>query len=336
MGLSGLTIEKRKEDWKMTETENMVNETEGKAKAVKALPEGAIYLQTMPKGKSFEAYGLGDFRILDLAIPAEKAAAMAIMEHVAEMESDPKFGGFELYLDNRLTDADTLNSGSIVFDGKEIGAKDDSALAFISMTYVPQMDEFYAASHERTRRVLQRLLADYVGGITRKHLKLDDDGKLVIKDTIPIDPKDLLSSGARVSSKDAYMWLLLAIAQIKLSAKIKIRTPELRMCLTSSSYAKNSAFRSLEEQGVFMETLTAIRKMLGQTSDPGFMTRTVDVLKKTEAKRADEITAEFIEAWHKSGQIDRIISDRDITEVKKKAAENLSSDERAALETLFG
>ena len=324
----------------MSDTENMENmeatEATASKKAEKPLPEGAIALQTLPKGKAFEVYQLGDYRILDLAIPAEKAAAMAMMEHIAELESDPKLGGFELYLDNRLTEADSLSVGSIVFDGKEIGAKDDSALAFISMTYVPEMNAFYEASHERTRRVLQKLLADFVGGITRKHLKLDDDGKLVIKDTIPIDPKDLLSSGARVSSKDAYIWLLLAIAQIKLSAKIKIRTPELRMCLTSSSYAKNSAFRSLEDQGVFMETLTAIRKMLSQTVDAEFMSRTVEVLKKTEAKRADEITPEFIEAWHKSGQIDRIISDRDITEVKKKAAANLSGDEQAALETLFG
>ena len=32
--------------------------TANEAKAAKALPESAIYLQTMPKGKSFEVYDL--------------------------------------------------------------------------------------------------------------------------------------------------------------------------------------------------------------------------------------------------------------------------------------
>jgi hypothetical protein len=310
--------------------------TAKEAKAAKVLPESAIYLQTMPKGKSFEVYDLGDYRIFDLAIPGEKAAAIASMEHIVMCESDAKLGGYELYLDNRAEDIEALNAGSIVFDGKTLGNKDDAVLAYISITFVPEMDAFYTSAHELTRRRLQKLLAEFVGGITRKHLKVDDDGKLVIKDAIPIDPKDILSTGARVSSKDPYIWLLLAVAQIKLSDKVKIRTAELRMCLTSSNYAKNSAFRSLEETGVFMETLAAVRKMLSQTTDANFMARTVSVLQKTETKRADEITADFIKSWRDSAQVDRIIADRDITEVKRKAAEKITDTEKEALGALFG
>ena len=327
----GETVEAANETANSNNSNDNDNGTNSNATASAAV----VTLQTLPKGKGFESYELGDYRVLDMAIPAERSAALVILEHIVNSESDPQLGGFGLYFDKRLEDVDSIVTGSIAFDGKTVGTKAEQALAMVSATYIPAVDEFYHAAQELTRRALQRMLSGFVSDITRKYLKIDDEGKLVVKDGIPIDPKDLLSFGNRVVSKDPFQWLLLAIAQLKLSQQIKIKTTELRMCLTSSSYARNSAFRSLEESKVFTETLASIRKMLLQTENPEFMEKTVRILKKAESKRADEITAEFITAWRNSQQIDRVIADRDVTDVKRKAAEKLNETEKEALAVLF-
>lgn len=315
------------------------SEGETKRKGPRPLAPTEIELQTLPKGKAFERYDLGDYRSCDMSLPAERDAALMILSHILDMRSSPDYSGFGVYIDPRVSDApEDMNKGSFIFDGKTIKSGDESVLAYVSVAYMPPADDFYKAAHELTRRAVQKLLADYYAGIISRHLAIADDGSLTIKGEIPIDPADILAPTARGSARDPYLWALMAIVDLRLRKQVKIASRDLRLVLTSEAFARNSAYKSLEAQGLFVNALHSVNQLLEKAAtDEATLAKVVEALSAVAPKsHKEEVTPDFIKAWHASSALPTLIANRPIANVKIKAAGSLSDVEKQSLDMLFG
>jgi len=309
-------------------------ETKKEAKKEKVLPKSAILLPTLGPKKS---YDLGDYQTFDMSIRAEREAALAVLSHVVEMTDDAEYGAYALYVDPRISDGkpEEIEAGSIIFDGKTVKSGDESVLAFVNVSYMPPVDEFYKSAHELTRRTVQNLMADFYAKIVAKHLAINEDGELVVKGEIPINPEDILTPTAR-AGKDQFQWALIALCNLRLSSEVKISARDLRLVLSSKSYALNSAYKSLETKGLFDKAITAIATIVDNADkSPEIMAKFIEALKKIAPKNhVDSVNEKFVHDWAASKSIWALLDSRAVATVKLKAANTLNEKEKAAAELL--